>query len=123
MALIVVPGVGDDAPGQTLEAVSSQLAQLREFKDAERHELVLPVRERGQVAYRTSWATLPATGAGCQASPERRAIASADAASRSRSAGSRVNGARSRRSQPWAAHSCTPSRRRSARAIHALATA
>src|SRR5215211_3024425 len=57
------------------------------------------------------------------ASPNRLAMASADAASLSRSDESRENGARSRTSHPCAAHSSTPSSRLSARAIHPLATA
>lgn len=57
VAVVVVPGVGNDAPGSTLDAVAGALASRSALEDAERHELIVSP-EGDEVTYRTSWSRL-----------------------------------------------------------------
>lgn len=57
VAVIVVPGVGDDAPGSTLDAVSGALVSRSVLEDAERHDLIVSP-DGDEVTYRTAWSRL-----------------------------------------------------------------
>lgn len=57
VAVIVVPGVGDDAPGETLDAVAGHLVARGELQDGERRDvLVSPAGD--EVSYRAAWTRL-----------------------------------------------------------------
>jgi len=57
VAVVVVPGVGDDAPGQTLDAVAGALVSRMELQDGERRDMVLSPAGN-EVGYRTPWTRL-----------------------------------------------------------------
>lgn len=57
VAVVVVPGVGDDAPGQTLDAVAGALVSRMELQDGERREMLLSPAGN-EVGYRTPWTRL-----------------------------------------------------------------
>jgi hypothetical protein len=57
VAVIVVPGVGDDAPGQTLDAVAGALVSRMELQDGERRDMLLSPAGN-EVGYRTPWTRL-----------------------------------------------------------------
>ena len=53
VAVVVVPGVGDDGPGETLDAVAAALVSRIELQDGERRELMLSPAGN-EVGYRSS---------------------------------------------------------------------
>jgi len=57
VAVVVVPGVGDDAPGQTLDAVAGALVSRMELQDGERQEMMLSPAGN-EVGYRSPWTRL-----------------------------------------------------------------
>ena len=63
VAVIVVPGVGDDAPGETLDAVAGHLVARGDLQDGERGELLVsPAGD--EVSYRAAWTRLRSPGPG-----------------------------------------------------------
>ena len=57
VAVIVVPGVGDDAVGETLDAVAGHLVSRIELQDGERRDLVISPAGN-EVHYRSPWMRL-----------------------------------------------------------------
>jgi hypothetical protein len=57
VAVIVVPGVGDDARGATVESVSAHL-QTRGYRHGERHELLTAQHDEVDEAYSSVWVRL-----------------------------------------------------------------
>jgi hypothetical protein len=57
VAVVVVPGVGDDAPGQSLDAVAGALVARMELQDGERRELLISPAGN-EVGYRSPWTRL-----------------------------------------------------------------
>ena len=57
VAVVVVPGVGDDGPGETLDAVAAALVSRIELQDGERRELMLSPAGN-EVGYRSPWTRL-----------------------------------------------------------------
>src|SRR5204862_358305 len=57
VAVVVVPGVGDDGPGETLDAVAAALVSRIELQDGERRELMLSPAGN-EVGYRAPWTRL-----------------------------------------------------------------
>ncbi len=63
VAVIVVPGVGDDAPGETLDAVAGHLVSRSDLQDGERGDLLVsPAGD--EVSYRAAWTRLRSSDPG-----------------------------------------------------------
>ena len=57
VAIVAVPGVGDDSPGETLDAVAGHLVSRTELQDGERRDLVISPAGN-EVLYRSPWTRL-----------------------------------------------------------------
>ena len=65
VAVVVVPGVGADSPGETLDAVAGQMVARTELQDGERRDLIISPAGN-EVAYRSPWTRLQDPGRSLQ---------------------------------------------------------